>query len=804
MRVFLQELKMAWRSLFARSAFSALVITVLTAGLACVMFMLVVLDAMVFRPLPFADAERIYHIGYARPDGRNGSDPLLGPDAIRLQRHLDGLGTVAAWTEATINLSDAGKPERFSGALVTHNLWTMLGIQPQLGRDFRSTDDQPGAPATVMLSHALWLGRYGGDAKIVGRTIRVNTQVAEVIGVMPPNVSFPRKEFVWLSSRFSETADDNAGFSYQVGIHLNPGVNAAALSTALDTWLAESQHRDIDKYRNIHIASNPLAYSFIDYDTRSLLGTMFAAVMLVLLVACANAANLLLTRTLSRRQELAVRMALGASRGRLAMHLLAQSLMLSTIAAILALPLAMLGVEWIDHAFRGAVNDGPPLWISFALDGKIVLLSVGCALFAALLTGLLPALRIGAGGLTDSLRDGNRAVAGGGFARISRVLVVGEIALSCVLLVASGTMVRGIQTMVNADLGIDTSQVLTARVALFPTSFPTGADQVRWFERLTERLRQESDVVDASAATTLPGLIADQCGVRRETDSSEAAAPRSSLGAVDDRFFSAYKVNLSSGRLFDSRDRADSEPVAVVDARFQQRYGDGTSVLGRRFRIENDDGKRVVTVVGIVPTLHLTHVTEGVTSSLMVPIRQQPSRYVSVAVRVKGQPQAFATRLSTIVRNLDADTPVYWVRTYAEVIREATFGDRILTELFGVFGLIALVLAAAGLYGVIAFTVGQRTREIGVRRALGAPTARLLRGLLARSVRQVAIGLTLGLILGVPFAAALVAHLRTDRSGDPLVLIGVSVTLAIVAFLAALVPARRALRVDPMVALRYE
>ncbi len=796
------ELKVAGRGLLAQPMFSALVVGVLGAGMACVIYMLIAIGSMVLRPLPFPEPQRLHYVG-AEDGGGGRLAPLRADDLLGLRRQLDGRAEVAGITKATINLSDLDRPERHAGAFVSGNLLRTLGAVPALGRDFDEADERAGAAPVVMLSDATWRIRYGADPAIVGRAVRVNAKMATVIGVMPPDFSYPERETVWMAATLAEGASDE--HDYTVVVRRHAGTSQPALDAAVDAWFADASRREAGHFRGIRIGVQPLAWLTINRSTRAVLDIMFAAVALVLLVACANVANLLLTRTLARRQELAVRVALGASRGRLMAHLLAQSLLLTLVATAIALPLAMAAADWTERAFRVS-TDGPPLWIHFTLDARSAALAIAVAFTTALAAGVLPALRAGGEAMAQDLRDGSRSVAGGAFARISRALVVGEIALSCALLIAVGTLVRGIVAIDRADLGFDPTGMLTARIGLFENAHPTGADRVRLYERIAERLRADSAVIDATAATNLPALGGQRRDVLPEGEVADGGAlPRTLFSAVDDRFFATYRLRLLEGRSFDSRDGAEAAQVAIVDRRFADRHASGGPVLGKRFRLDPHRADApMVTVVGVVDAVQLDEPGSTAQPVMFVPLRQQPARFVSFAVRVDGDPAAFAPRLADVVREIDADTPAYWVNTYAQAIRGASFSERLLARMFGVFGAIALVLAGAGLYGVLAFNVGQRTREIGVRRALGAPSTSVVRDLATRTVWQLGIGLVLGLVVGIPFARLLAGTLDKLAGVDTGVIVAALLAISAAAVFALVVPARRALRVDPMVALRHE
>jgi putative ABC transport system permease protein len=387
------------------------------------------------------------------------------------------------------------------------------------------------------------------------------------------------------------------------------------------------------------------------------------------------------------------------------------------------------------------------------------------------------------------------------------VLVVGEVAMSCTLLIVVGTMIRGIVMLDHIDPGFDASHLLSARVALFTNTYPTAAEQVRLFEKLTDRLRGDAGVVDASVATTLPMRFGGNrdilpAGVAAEGD---IGLPKVRYGAVDDHFASTYGLRMLQGRFFDARDTAEAARVAIVDGAFAQRYADGGEVVGRQFHLDpRSTDSPSVTIIGVISPLKLDSPGDEVQPVMLAPLRQDPARFVSLVVRTRGDPNAFAPRLNAIMHEVDADTPLYWVRDFAAVIAEATFGEHVAAQLFSVFGIIALILAGAGLYGITAFSVGQRTREIGVRRALGAPAGGVLRSLFARTGWQLGVGLAVGLALGIPLARVLTGTLHSIGTNDITTpLVALTILIAAATF-AVIIPARRALRIDPTEALRYE
>jgi putative ABC transport system permease protein len=800
----LRELNQALRAIVKRPAFSALVVGVLAAGLACVIFMLALLNGFVIRPLPFPAPDELLHVSLHGDSDETAMVPVRSNDLVQLRRQLAGMAEVAGVARSTMNLSDLDRPERYNGAHASANLFHVLGVAPILGREFSADDEQAGAQPVAMLSYELWQGRYAGDPGVIGKQIRIDARPATIAGVMPENFNYPRREEVWIPSVLVEGAKSD-DYAYWLVLRRRSGVDAAAVASAVETWFAEAARVEPERFRALHPVVEPLARMSTDRTTRSMLGLMLAAVIMVLLVACANAANLLLTRTLGRRQELAVRVAVGASRGRLILLLLVESLLLTLIAFGLAVALASFGLHWQQEVMHQ--SEFALLWLRFDIDARVMALALAAALFTALATGVLPAMRAGNLARSQGLRDDARSGGGGSFARASRMLVIVEIALSCTLLICVGTLVRGIAALDHADLGIDTNHLLTARVALPVSGYPDDASRLRVYDRIADGLRADPGVVDATVGTALPGTwyneqhdVLPAAGVP-----GDASLPQVSSGEVDDHFLAAYGVGLQQGRFFDSRDTLDSPRVAVVDRRFAEMFGDTGPVLGRRFRIDpRDPNGATVVVVGVLSALRLNSPGEASQPTLLTPLRQGLFRVASIAVRTHGDANAFAPRLTQIMHAVDADTPLYWVHDYAAVMRSVSFAERVVAQCFGAFGVIALILAGAGLYGVMAFAVGQRTREIGVRRALGAPAQRVLRHVFGRSLLQLGAGLALGLVAGIVLAHILAGSLRTIEGADPAAVSIAAGVLIAAAALAVIVPARRALRVDPIAALRHE
>ena len=800
------DLHTAARRLIARPGHTLLSIGILGLGLGATMFLFGAVNGMVLSPLPFPDADRLVNLGYERPGQSSGVGGMGADDWMEIAPALTGFDAVAIDGDAaTVNLSRSVGVTRYDGALIGAGMLPLLGVEPMLGRAFNAEDDRPGAALTVMLGERVWRNDFAADPGVIGSTLRANGEDATVIGVLPANFGYPHAQEVWLPRRLA------AGDEFEVNVvaRLAPGTDAMQARLALDA-LSARIGKDLKGVRDgRRLAFEPLSHRFVNDITRRMIWMMFSAGLLVLLLACANVANLQLAQVLTRRRELAVRSALGAGRMRLLRDLLAESLLMSLVATAIGVGLTVLGSEWVVRSMTANQNL-PAYFISFDYNLRDALFALVVAFATCLLAGLVPALRAAGTDVQEALRDGSKGSQGGVFARISRALVVGEIALTVVLLVGAAMFISAINGMLKMDFGSDTppQQILTGRIGLFPQQHPTPADQFAFFDRVVEALRADPQVLAATAGTALPGSQSSgEEGVRAEGAEEPASGDiRADVGLVDAQFSEVFGLELLSGRLIDTRDRADTLPVALIDTELADRLWPGRDALGQRLRVDpNAAESQMLTVIGVVQRLQLGEVDDRRWPTLLRPLAQAPVRFATVSVRVRGEDAlAFAPRLSEIVRSVHADTPVYWNRTQADAIQQGRAGPVLLTQIFSGVGALALLLAASGLYGVLAFSVAQRTREIGIRRAIGAGNVGVI-GMVARRIAwQVALGLGIGVALGLPWSAVLADPVFNTRGYDPLIFGTVVGTILLVAVIASVAPLRRALHVDPLIALRQE
>lgn len=802
---FASDFRHGLRRLGARPWWFALAAGVLGVGLAATLYVVSMMHGLVFSPTPLLDTERSEQIGLADPANPDEIDAMPLADARALLPAMSGFEQVGLAARGTVNLAADATVARHAGAFVNAELFALLTVRPMLGRAIEPADEAAGAVAAVVIGHGLWRDRFGADPTVIGREVRVNARAARIVGVMPEDFTFPQLEEIWVALPVADTSAAVQSREVEMFALRRVGVSREqAVAPLAAAWSRQIAAKPASE-RNALLRTLPAREYFVSRQTMNIFGALMVTAFGVLLLACANVANLQIAGVVRRAPELALRAALGAGRARILASVLAECLVLVLVALLLALPLAQWAVGWTVRTLV-ETGEGPAPWMQFGVSPGLLAACAALALVAVLAAGLAPAWRASALGRADSLREGGRGTRSGG-GRIGRVLVVGQVALSCVLLVAAGVMVQGLQAAARVDTGVRVppAELLTGRIAVFPEQFPTAAERIAFYERVLARLRAHPDVVAASLSESLPASNASSA--RLQVDGIAAAAEASTVwrSAVDTAFLSTIGLAPLHGRGFDARDGADAQPVAVVDARFAERWWPGQDALGRRIRLDPEDPAAPWrTVVGVVPTMQLDELDDTPRPSVLLPLAQDAPAFMSLLVRVRGDAQAFAPTLAALVREVDANTPVYWVLRFDRVLAAAVAGQRILAWIYGLFGASGLLLAAAGLYGVLAQWVEARTREFGVRRAVGASGVRIVRQVAGNAAWLVGIGLAIGAALALPWAAAMMADIGYAGQDIGGVLFAVLAIIAACAVLAVLVPTRRALGIAPSEALRSE
>jgi predicted permease len=814
LRAFIDESVAAARGLGRAPAFAGLAVGVLSLGLGAVVFMYGVVDAMLLRPPPYPQAEQLYYVHGRKPDTGSLSDSVSLHDYGAMRAAGLPVEAIGAIYNGTVYLTGEGPAERYEGGFVTASVFDVVRVGAALGRVIQPADERPGAPPVMVLGDELWRERFEADPAVLGRRVRVNGADAEIVGVMPAGFTYPIRQQLWLPThQDADITPERESVRVMVMLRLARGATADEVQEALVPVARKRQAEGVALLRSSGFELVSPGASWVGETGRQLLWGLFAAVGLVLLIACANVSNLLLSRAAWRMRETGVRSALGATRTRLVLHVLAESALITLAAVAIGLLLAALGFDAIRFFLRASVEAHPP-WIEFAIQPPVVLAAIAAALAATLLAGLPAALRATRPSLDSMLRDGGgRGGTGRAVGRLAWSLVVAEVALAAAVLGGAALMTRTVYLVTHADLGVDTAGLMTARVgmptaAYMDSGYSETADRAQltdFYDRYLERLEAQPEVSSSGLILMLPGHDLKRGAFAAEgVDYPDPdAMPQAGGIPLSPGAFRTLGIRAVAGRLLDATDTADSEPVAVVNEAFARAVWPGESALGRRARFEAPD-EPWRTVVGVVPDM-IQDVERGRPEPVAyLPLAQVPQRFVHIVARGPAGPEGLAAAMQRALDETDPELALYWVRSFEESLALRTAGLRVIGGMFAVFGAIALVLAAAGLYGVLTFHVGQRTREIGLRRALGASDGRVLGMVMRTTGAQLGLGLAIGLA-ALPLLEGILDRVLTWLSpGSAWVYLGVLAVMLAVAAVAVARPTWLALRIDPAAALRHE
>ncbi len=799
----LLDVRYAFRQIARSPGVSAVIVITLALGIGSVTTMFVSANAVLFRPFPYERPDRIVAVRSTQLAQGWMDGPFSYPDFVDVRERATSFTAMAAHTTRSFNLAVPGQvPERLEGELVTASMFGLLGIRPALGRDFRADDDRPGAERVVLLSDLLWKRRFAADPAIVGQAILLNGLRHEVVGVMPEGFLYPADQQLWVPLSTSPTFQRGNHWLRVLG-RLKDGVPAAQAQVELDGLMRalEQQYPESNTGFGANIAS--LREQEVG-DTIPVVWILLGTVGFVLLIACANVANILLTRAAGRQREIAIRTAMGAGRGRIVRQLLTESVILAGLGAGLGLLVALWGNDFIDRT----VPADRPFWMQFTFDWRVFAFTAAVAALSGILFGSVPALHASSPDLGESLKEGGQgAGTGRGKHRLRAVLVVTEVALSLVLLVGAGLMIRSFLVLKTADPGLDRRNTLTAQFAMLGPAYDSAWARAAFLDRLQPQLEAIPGVRSAALINLLPlgggNNITIMLPEGQEFRLGEE--PTVSFKVVYGDANRALGIPLRRGRSLTLRDLQDSVRAVVINETAARRLFAGQDAVGKRVRFGREtDSVPWYEVVGVAADVRDRDPSRPVGNQAYIPYRDWEYRTMSLVLRTDGDPMQVAAAARTAVQTLDPLLPVYDVSSLDQVVQQSWWERRLYGQLFGAFAAIALVLATVGLYAVVAYGVAQRTREIGVRMALGAS----LRDVLAMVARHGALLTGVGLGVGLVGALALTRVLRGLLFGvsttDPLVFAGVALVLAGSALAACIVPARRAARVHPVEALRYE
>jgi putative ABC transport system permease protein len=782
--------------------FAAIVVGLLALGIGANTAMFSVVDAVLLKPLPFPEPERMVRVWETpTPATRNGTTTLTFLDWKRQSDIFEAL-SVESPTRAAVETN--GSPEPLPGKLVSADYFQVFGVKPSIGRTFAAGEDQPGATPVVVLSYSLWKSRFGSDPAILDRTLKLDGKPHKIIGVLPPG-SFDRDEAVfWKPLIFAPEQLNRIQHMFQAIGRLRPGVSLRQAQAKMNQ-LRASLAGVLANYKEWGFAVDPFAQFLVHDRLRRSIYLVFGAVVMVLLIACANVANLMLAKGAARRKEIAVRAALGASRGRLMAQLLTESLVLCLLGGVAGVVLAYL----LLHALTPLVAVSLPFTADLRLDERVLAFVAVAAMAVLILTGLLPSLKTSCGKLSNSLNLAARGSSGSS-AAIRRTIVIAEVAISIVLICGAALLFKSLAKLQQVDAGVRIDHVITMSTDLPSAAYPNAARAVRFYDAVVQRLRSVPGVEQAAVTQVLPleGLAWGE-GMRLP---GTAASFNVGLKPVDPWYFSTMQIPLKSGRGIEDRDRANAQPVTVINQE--------TALYLRKFGVNDPVGRIVnislpgygpipesgvnVRIVGVIRSERTSELQDPQRLVAYVPLSQVPQQHISLVVRTRIEPSALMPGIRKAVWQVDANLALGDVRTMEQVKERSTLWAKQPTWVIGAFAGVAALLAALGLYGVLAHAVTQQRREIGIRMALGAGKGDVLTYVLRNATSMLLVGFAVGLAGAFALTRLLKSLLFNVSTLDPLALSIACISMALVGMLAAWIPANRATRVDPTLALRDE
>jgi predicted permease len=806
----LNDLRFALRVLWKNRAFSAVVVATMALGIGVNTAIFTIVNAVVFKGMPFDNPQEIAFISSNR-------GAISYPDFVDFRdqsRSFKGLG---AFTFMAADLSDGDTAaERVNANRITANTFSLLGAAPLIGRDFTDEDEQRGAPPVALLSYGLWQARYNGDGDILGKTIRINLIEHTLIGVMRPGEAFPNDTRLWVPYVPDDAAERRDARGLVVFGRLGNGATFETAGTDLATIAGALAQEYPETNKEIEARVAPYTERGTTGPIRVILYSLLGAVCFVLLIACANVANLLLSRAIQRTRETSIRTALGASRWRVVRQLLVESVMLSLLGGVFGLGIGLLGVAWIDAATQPT---GRPYWVDFSMDYRVFGYFAAISVFTGILFGLAPALQISKANVSENLKEGGRSgTAGRKSGRMTDGLLVGQIALTIVLLVGAGLMIRSFLITQQFDIGVNAENLVTVQVTLPNTRYPQPTDRLAFQERVSERLRNVPGVDSVTIASQPPAAGGQMRTLKIEGRGMVDAnnrLPNIARITVVPEYFESLDLSLRRGRGFNEADGAAGAEVVIINEVFAARYFPDSDPLGARLRLGGDLNRGTedltspwLTIIGVSPSVFQMGPPDSqdlsIEPTVYTPFRQAPPPAFTVIARTRLAGDAVVTGIRNEIRQLDADLPLYNIRTMDELMAQRNWPYRIFGTLFATFAVIALLISSVGIYASTAHGVGQRTQELGVRMALGAARSDILWLVLRQGIWRISIGLVLGVLAAVGVSRVLVSVLVNTTATDPTTFISICLLLTSVTLLACFVPARRATRLDPVDALRTE
>jgi putative ABC transport system permease protein len=791
--------------------FTAVAVIALALGIGANTAIFSVAEAFLLKPLPFHDLDRLVMVLELRPHETTDTNSVAPATYLDWQAQSHSFESLGGFVWNEVSLTGEGVPQKVQGFNVSANFFEVLGANAALGRTFRAGEDQPGREREAVLSHGLWVRRFGGNPNVIGKTVRLDNHSYEVIGVMPPDFDFPKSAELWMPLAFTASDRTNRSQRYvEPMARLKPGVTVEQAQAEMRGIAQQISVRYPETNRGWSVRVMPMRLYAIGDLTQQYTLMLLGAVGFVLLIVCANVANLQFARASRREHEIAVRVALGAGRASIVRLLLTESVLLALAGAVPGLWLANWALDLILKAMPPDVAKYIGGWEQIRLDTGAVAFTLCVAVLAGVVAGLAPALKSSRPDLEETLKEGARGSSGSRSThRLRDGLVVAQVSLALVLMAGAGLMVKGFSSLMTVHQHLAPESILMMHLSLPDSDRYKTPQQVAAF--YDEALRQLSSIprVQSAAALTSPpfsdNYTARMIEIEGRVFADSGDKPIALYEAVSPDFFGMMAVPLRDGRLFDARDTFDAPQAVIVSANLARRYWPGESALGRHIRIapagEQDPW---LTIVGVAGDVQYSWMHTAPEQAVYRPYAQAGRHFSSLALRVSGDPMQIADTVRRRMATVDPDLPLYDVKSLAQVIHESTIGLAYVAVMMAVIGALGLVLSAVGVYGVMAYAVAERTHEFGVRLALGAGPGRILRLILGRGARLTLAGLVIGLPGALGLAHLLASLLYGVGAGDAPTFLATSLLLAVVAALACYVPARRAAHTDPMESLRYE
>jgi len=802
----IQDIRYAFRMMFKNPGFTFVALITLALGIGANTAIFSLVNGLLLRPLPYGNPDRIVMVWQDYRE-RNGRDKeWTSPDTFfdwRDQNHsFESISVIDGWLPTILG----GEPEQIPGATVTYNMFSVLGVSPAIGRTFVAEEDKPNGRKVVILSDGLWKRKFAGDRNVIGKDILINGEKYSVIGVMPPKFEFPMEPAAQIWTPMQVDSTNSCGrdcITLRSIARLKPGITLAQAKSDMNLVAQRLQQQYPEQYRKVGITLTPLQEELTE-EIRPALLVLLAAVGLVLLITCANVANLLLVRASGRKSEIAIRSALGAGKSRLRRQLITENMLLALIGGALGI---FVGVIGIDILIKLLPEDLSIIGIrNVSIDLRVLIFTLGISLATGLIFGLLPLLQFTDPKIGESLKEGGRNRLGTGNSKIRSFLVVSEVAFALMLLIGAALLMKSFLRLMNVNPGFESQNVLTMQLNLPDTRYAEQVQIRDFYSQLLEKLKSLPGVINAGTTNALPlgGSYTDTTFLI-EGQSPEGRKDQSVwFQLISDQYLQTMGIRLLKGRYFTDRDNFDAPRVVIVTESFAHRYFPDGNAIGKRLNFNNPEKPVWREIVGVASDVKQFGLNKEVPVAIYLHQKQSASPFVTLAVRTSKNPLNLASEIRSQVWSIDKNLAVSNVQTMEQVVVKTVNTPRITLSLIGAFAAAALLLAALGLYGVVSYSAAQRTNEIGIRMALGARENDVLKMVVGQGMTLAAIGVVIGLIGAYALTHLMSKLLFGVSATDPLIFVTIAGLLSLIALIASYIPAHRASKIDPVIALRYE